>query len=640
VQSHLRAAEFLSANLEKTREGSNSMTRPSLANVKRLNINPSPVNILATMRYIIRRFGRMLCRYRRLEIVLGPVLLLALVLCTADQGWAGKEVFVGIPRSLPPFSFIDQESGGVRGFCVDLAVLGDLPGKTVAVVRGSDHLDVDINNKDITFIEVNSPLEALQLVNSGVADAYIAYSALTAHYLIQKHELQNIKRVGVATETVSLSLAVRKDNPELLKELSVAFGRILEKGDLGLFREKWLGKGLQSDPWARYVKPVAFTSGLILTGVLVLLVWNRLLKKKVNEMTNDLRVSERKYRDLIESSPEMICLITEDGTIKLANQIALKSLGLRQEEIVQLKLCELVLAEQQQRMNDFVTNVFAKGVAQEEFVFQDKDGELINVETVATIVKAEDDSMTLACCFSRDISERRRLEDELVQSERLVTMGQMAAGIAHEINNPLGIILANAQDTLNSGLDREDTLRNLHSIERSALRAGKIIDNLLSFTRPTPFSRTAVDLLQLIDQSLFILKQHLKEKRIRIKEEVPNSPLTLLGDENQIQQLLLNLFLNSIEAIEQQGTITIRAREKVDGNSEPRRIHLEVEDTGKGIPEEELPKIFDPFFTSRKKRGFGLGLYISKTIVEKHNGTIVTSSNEGQGTLTTVELPI
>jgi signal transduction histidine kinase len=112
----------------------------------------------------------------------------------------------------------------------------------------------------------------------------------------------------------------------------------------------------------------------------------------------------------------------------------------------------------------------------------------------------------------------------------------------------------------------------------------------------------------------------------------------LQGDENQIQQLLINLVLNSIEAIDEQGTITIRARPQERAGNSP-AILLEVEDTGNGIPEEELPKIFDPFFTSRKKKGFGLGLFISKTIVEKHGGAISASSEGGQGPVMKVELP-
>jgi signal transduction histidine kinase len=230
------------------------------------------------------------------------------------------------------------------------------------------------------------------------------------------------------------------------------------------------------------------------------------------------------------------------------------------------------------------------------------------------------------------------LEEELIKSERLVTMGQMAAGIAHEINNPLGIILANTQDALHEGLDPGEVQGSLESIERNALRAGKIIDNLLSYTRPTPFSRTSVDLAQVIDESRFIVNQQLKQKQIYIQEEVQDSPLLFQGDENQIQQLLINLMINSIEAIDQQGSITIRARLEENGN--PAIIHLEVADTGMGIPAEELPRIFDPFFTSRKKKGFGLGLFISRTIVEKHNGTILATSKEGEGTVVRVELPV
>jgi signal transduction histidine kinase len=147
-----------------------------------------------------------------------------------------------------------------------------------------------------------------------------------------------------------------------------------------------------------------------------------------------------------------------------------------------------------------------------------------------------------------------------------------------------------------------------------------------------------MDLSRVVDESLFMLKQHLKSKEIEIQQEILDSPLILQGDQNQVQQLLINLIFNSIEAIEQKGTIIIRARQ--DGSGESPKFLLEVEDTGAGIPQKELPKIFDPFFTSRKKKGFGLGLFIAKAIVEKHNGTIIASTKVGQGTLMKIELPI
>jgi PAS domain S-box-containing protein len=619
---------------------------------------------------------------------------------------ARKTLRVGVPLSLPPFSFIDEDTGRVRGFCVDLAlILGrqinanvelqamepsslkealkrhtidliscialakkkdpdfspietdimitrhyfaskacvtvtchrDLPGHTVAVVNESDHLDVDQDRKDITFRYVSSPLEAVKLLDLGKADVYIAYSDLSTLYLIQKYKLQSVKKVGVPVESLPLSMVVPRDTPELLKELSVAYGKILESGDYNQIREKWLGKGVQFEYWQKYIKVLGLIAVLILGGVLVLLAWNRMLQLRVGQTTKDLQLTEGRYRHLIESSPEMILLISEDGKIIQANQLALTSLGYTEDNIMSHKLSDLMIDDQRKNMEDFVRDLSRDGFASAESVFESGTGDSINVEIIGSLVRGSNTETKLACCFARDITQRKQLEEELIQSERLATIGRMAAGLAHEINNPLGIVLANAQDMLHGGVDHADMLDNLRTIERNAVRASRIVNNLLSYTRPTPFNPVSLDLAALIDECLFSLKQPLKKQGIQVKKELTDSSLVFEGDENMIQQLLLNLLLNAIEAIHDQGTITIRAGRENSGGSA--KIHLQIEDSGTGIAEGDLKKIFDPFFTARKKKGFGLGLFVSKRIVDKHGGTILARSEQGKGAVVTVVFP-
>jgi signal transduction histidine kinase len=301
------------------------------------------------------------------------------------------------------------------------------------------------------------------------------------------------------------------------------------------------------------------------------------------------------------------------------------------------KLHDLVTPDQRDDLRKFVEDVFHDGFGQKEFVFRAKTGKEINMEMVATTVGGLDGLEALACCFSRDMTDRKRLEEDLIQSDRLAIMGQMAAGIAHEINNPLGIILANAEDAIGNHLDAQSTRESLESIERNAVRAGKTIEDLLSFTRPHPPERVSIDLPQLIDESLSFLKQKLKQKKIKVEKSFPDDPVVILGDENLLQQLLINLLLNSTQAMQHGGKLMIRVA--VHQNGKDGRITLEVEDTGAGIPDNDLPKIFDPFFTSRKEKGFGLGLFTSRIIVEKHQGTLSAKSELGRGTVMTVEMP-
>jgi PAS domain S-box-containing protein len=490
---------------------------------------------------------------------------------------------------------------------------------------------------NVRFIEADSQQDALSLVDSGDADVYVSSNNLATIFTIQKKYFRNIKEIGTTIETVPLVLAVDKNRPELLTSLSVAYGKILENNSYEAVYYKWLGNDFRYF-LTYYFKYIISAIIFIVVALLLSVMWNFTLKRKVLHVTTDLQISEQKYRDLIELSPDMIHLISLMGEIRLANKIALKQLGYNESEMIAVKLHDLVLPEQKEEVTAFIDRAFRYKYSNKEFTFRTKDGKSIHVEMVATVVKGPNEEAALVCCFARDITERKRLEENLIHSDRLAIMGQMAAGIAHEINNPLGIILSNAQDVLKYGQNTGDSKESLKSIERNALRAAKIIEGLLSFTRPTLQESEPIDLIQLIDETLVFFKQRFRQKHIKIEKLYSDDLIRFSGDKKLIQQLLINLILNAIHAIKDEGVITLRI--DLTDETVQRKIILQVEDDGVGIPQEDLKKIFDPFFTSRKEDGFGLGLFISKIIVEKHHGDLSAISNFGKGTIMTVELPM
>jgi PAS domain S-box-containing protein len=614
---------------------------------------------------------------------------------------AQRVLKAGIDSSLPPFSFIDQNSNTVRGFSVDLikllsANLGakirfipmeghelgkalsegrvdlvvdnksigpdlsylelplqvekklfvntccvtvtcvkDLAGHMIVFQRGNDPAPLIPEKKDIQFVEAKSHEEALQILDSGMATAFISPNSRSTIYLIQKNQLKNIKEVGLPVETIPLAVFVRNDNTPLLTELSVAFGKIAENGNYETIYRKWFGHDIPFADVTRYLKIVGAAAGLFAIALSAVFLWNRTLKRRVRQVTNDLQVSEQRHKDLIEFSPEMIHLIAPNGRIMHANQLVLQQLGYSREEIALLKLSDLVVPEGRQEVEEFVGTVFRTGRNIREFSFYAKDGRRMDVEVSAVIIKGPGGD--LACCFSRDMTDRKRLEEELIQSERLAIMGEMAAGIAHEINNPLGIILANAEELLQHEFEDEDTKEGLKAVERNALRAGKFIDDLLTFTRPTPPTKNRIDLVLLVEESLMLCKQQLRKKHIVVEKEFTEAPLFFEGDDSQIQQVMINLILNAVQAIPEKGFIRIRAGRMREKGFEA--IHLEINDSGMGIPEKDLTRIFDPFYTARKNKGFGLGLSISKRIIEKHNGSVRIESEVGRGTAVLIDLP-
>ncbi|MGA3173461.1 MAG: transporter substrate-binding domain-containing protein [Syntrophorhabdales bacterium] len=528
----------------------------------------------------------------------------------------------------------------VNNRCVTITCVRDLPGSTVVVLSGSNFASLIPAWKKVRFIEAESQEKALQLVDEGKADAYISPNGRAAVYAIQKGNLRNIKEVGMPVDLVPLAVSVRADNTQLLTELSVAFGKIVENGGYETICKKWFGHQVELADVEKYVKVGAVIAGLLAVMLFGSMIWNRSLKRRVLRVTRDLQLSEQRHKDLVEFSPEMIHLIAADGRIIDANKIAVQRLGYSREETCSMRVGDIVAPERRHEVEEFIASVFAMEAGameagKKELTLCATGGGRIEVEMSATVVRMPD--MVLACCFSRDITERKHLEEELIQSERLAIMGEMAAGIAHEINNPLGIILANTEELVQQNAGDGETKESLQAIERNAVRAGKFIDDLLTFTRPSAPTKARIDLATLVEESLSLCKQQLRQKQIEVEKAFTGAPLFFEGDDSQIQQVVVNLVLNAIQAMPGKGKLRVRAgRGDDDGVGS---IRLEIADSGMGIPEKDLAKIFDPFYTARKNKGFGLGLSISKRIIEKHNGTVRVESEEGRGTVIYIDLP-
>jgi PAS domain S-box-containing protein len=545
------------------------------------------------------------------------------------------------PADMRDVQFIDtgipiEKKLFVNKECVTVTCTRDLPGHRLVLDRSADLTRLLPQPGTVEIITANSQLEALTMIEEGKADVYLSPCGRTSVYLIQKMHFFRIMEVGLPVQTTNLVLAVGKGDAALLTDVSMNFGKILENGNLEVLRNKWLGKDPGTSAWQQYLKYVVSALGICLAALLVFAFWNRMLHSRVQQMTKDLHKSEEKYRELIESSPDMIHLISPDGSVRLANKIARARLGCGSEQSGDSKLYDLLAPEDRASAVSFMFSVFQVGFGEMELVFGGRDGVPIHAEMIATTVNGPPGQSPLACCFSRDITERKHLENELIKSERLAIMGRMAAGLAHEINNPLGIILANSEELLGSCTLEGSERQYLETIARNAERAGDILHNLLSFTKPGPCDQAPIDLESIVDESVLFLHQKLKAKRIYIKKDFAGENLTIAGNYGQIQQVVVNLMLNAIQAVPEGGMIIVRIVSSHDKVSP--HIRLEVEDNGIGIPEGDLPRIFDPFFTSHKE-GFGLGLFLSKTIVERHKGVFDVKSGENRGTLMSVVFP-
>ena len=272
----------------------------------------------------------------------------------------------------------------------------------------------------------------------------------------------------------------------------------------------------------------------------------------------------------------------------------------------------------------------------------DEFGELAEAfnEMTSSLKKAREDREKWAATLESKVEERtqqiKEMQSVLVRSEKLASLGELAAGVAHELNNPLtGIVLHASIIEKNSDLP-PDLKEELSTITWEADRCARIVKNLLDFSRKTEPRKAMNSVNQTIDRAIGLVQTLASFQNIEIVKEYAGDLPDLLIDPGQMEQVFVNILVNASQAMEDGGRITIWTGLDVDGES----VIIRVEDTGRGIPRDDLDRIFDPFFSTKGSSGTGLGLSVSYGIIEGHGGTIEVNSREGEGTVFTITIPV
>ncbi|MBT9536569.1 MAG: sensor histidine kinase [Nitrospirae bacterium] len=245
---------------------------------------------------------------------------------------------------------------------------------------------------------------------------------------------------------------------------------------------------------------------------------------------------------------------------------------------------------------------------------------------------------SMSQALKENINRRIHAESRACQAEKLASIGELAAGVAHEINNPLGNIISTAkllgEDINRNGCDVSAIKTDINTIIKEGRRGERIVTGLLNFSREMPLHKTSEDLPVLIDEVIISLNNRIQDKGIIIYRQY-NASSNIRVDRAQMQQVFSNIILNSIHATGEGGNIRIETRMRGDN------VEVEISDTGVGIPEENFKKVFNPFFTTKEVgEGTGLGLAVSYGIIKKHNGEIILENNEGKGTRCIITLPL
>jgi PAS domain S-box-containing protein len=394
-----------------------------------------------------------------------------------------------------------------------------------------------------------------------------------------------------------------------------------------------------------------------------------------------LRESEEKYRKMIEHAHDAIFAIDVDTAMILeVNPMAEHMTGYTAAELVGMKVWDLHPVDVQEAAKCFFESVPSAGKGKcEDLDFLTKSGDRLSIDVSASIISYGNRQIIQRIC--RDITDRKKLEDklekakqnleikveertlelrqkqtQLIQSEKMAALGHLVAGVAHEINTPLGALKSN-NDLLIRALSKmrtvvedpstPDTIRNhpqlgkilgsiedLNAINKSAMeRIVTIVKSLRKFARLDEAEQDRVDIHEGLESTLTLVHHELKN-RINVHKDYATLPLITCFP-NQINQVFMNILVNASQAIDGKGDIFVRTF-MTDDN-----IAVEVRDTGKGIPSDNIEKVFDPGFTTKGTGvGTGLGLSIVYQIVEEHDGRVEIESKEGQGTTFRIILPI
>ena len=352
-----------------------------------------------------------------------------------------------------------------------------------------------------------------------------------------------------------------------------------------------------------------------------------------------IRESEKQYRDLVENAPEMIHEISPERKFMNVNKTELYKLGYTLEEMRRLALEDIVPEHQKEQIKMHVKQIVEMGSSKLETVFLTKSKKEIYVEIEGTgLYNNKTGEYICTRAFVRDITERKKMEEQVRRSEKLASMGELAAAIAHEIRNPLGAI-CNSVGILDSHLKLAGQDKHLlEMILGQSERLDRIISDFLTFAHPREPSFSLHDIRDVVKNTIFLLERDSRcTGKVEIKETYESILPKVYLDADLIHQVLWNLLVNSLDAMPDGGYIKITVRKTTLFLRDA--IEIVLADSGKGIPADELDKIFEPFYTT-KSEGTGLGLSMVQRIIDDHGGAVDVSSKVGSGATFYIKLPV
>ncbi|MEA3438330.1 MAG: ATP-binding protein, partial [Thermodesulfobacteriota bacterium] len=400
---------------------------------------------------------------------------------------------------------------------------------------------------------------------------------------------------------------------------------------------------------------------------IIALFFGSIVDALIKDKSKSLKASEEKYRSIVESTNDTVYMVDKDSRFLSANSKFLSEHRLTEEKIIGKNFFDFHSIEETKEFSNRIDKVFETSQATHYEAF-DKNQEKWVMRTLSPIIEPDTGKVKAVSVISMNITKRVKAENELkktlnklketqnqlIQNEKVAALGRLASGLAHQIRNPLEIIIMGVEFIANTLSNKDkNSEKAIEKIKQAADRTNNIITNFLRFSRKSELVFKPINVNMLIDETLNLVEHKINLNRIKIKRKYAEESMKVEADKGMLQQVFVNLLSNAIDAMPNGGKIRINVNNKKAKHIAERTGYrdsdyfkigeimtvIEIEDTGKGITDDDLQKVFEPFFTTKDvDKGTGLGLSLAHLIIDRHRGTIGVESTVNQGTKFTIKL--
>lgn len=510
--------------------------------------------------------------------------------------------------------------------------LNDLAGKEVAIPKNDYAIEFINNNiKDVKIIYTKNLEDALKLLGDGNVEAVVGDEPVLRYSLDTLSLREKVRILEQAIYDEDAVLAVPKGEKELLSILNKGILSVKKKDILSNIDNKWYGVSLplKRSNTKKHITLIC----LIFASIISVIVYiyhaiNLILKNEIDNKTAELNKSKKQLQVTFDGLTHLLIVLDKRLNIININKASCNFLNKPREKIIGKNYSILKRGFQTKELDEVINETFTqKKNLKIDFNYRKK------IYRVSTFILCEEEEpLENILVMIDDITQVKMGERKLVYENKMVAIGQLASGVAHEIRNPLGII-RNYAYLLKVDTEEEEQLEYIEVIEASVDRASGIIDNLLDFGRLSDNEYSVINISRFLKGIANLNKKALKDKSIALVINC-NNQLEYSVNQGSLKHVIFNLLSNAIDAVDRGGEIIIDCEVNNDN------LEIDFIDNGNGIKKEDLENIFNPFFTTKlDKKGTGLGLYITYTEVKKFGGNISVSSKVNKGTVFHIDIP-